>query len=199
MSEKMKIGCVILAGGKSSRMGEDKALLDFNGKSFIEKIQGEFLFFEEKMLASGNRRGLLMGNEDGWKEIPDVYEDHGPLGGLHAVLAACDSDAMFCVSCDMPFITGELAKTLVNAFTEEDDAVVAVTKDMENGEERVHPLCAVYHKRNCALMEEHLKENNNRLMAVLRKIQVKYVYLGLDETKQVANINTKDDYKNLIH
>ena len=75
----MNIGCVILAGGKSSRMGTDKALLEINGTNFIKKIAGELDSFEEKIFARGNREPISF---DGWKNIPDVYQECGPDGGF---------------------------------------------------------------------------------------------------------------------
>ena len=98
----LKIGCVILAGGKSSRMGEDKALLKYEGKFFVEKIAEELYFFEEKIVARGNNPELEdFVKKNFWKVIPDEYENHGPLGGLHAALEKCDSDALFVVTCDI--------------------------------------------------------------------------------------------------
>ena len=82
----MKIGCIILAGGKSSRMGGDKALLEYEGKYFIEKIAEELSFFEEKIIARGNNSSLTEITDSKWQVIPDIYLDHGPMGGMHAHL-----------------------------------------------------------------------------------------------------------------
>ena len=85
----MTTGCVILAGGKSSRMGTDKALLTIENTNFIKKLCTEFDFLEEKIIARGNRAEIA---ESTWSVIPDVYPDHGPIGGLHAALNSCRSD-----------------------------------------------------------------------------------------------------------
>lgn len=194
----MKIGCVILAGGKSSRMGEDKALLEFEGKNFIEKIAAELSFFEEKMIARGNNSELQELGDFLWRIISDIYPDHGPIGGLHAALKECDSDALFCVSCDIPMIKRELAKKLCDVLLEDKikgksfDAVIAVTDDG-----KYHPLCGIYRKNLYKLMEEHLMEDNNRLMAVLKKSSTHYVSLDKETSKQLLNVNTRDDYNHL--
>lgn len=196
----MEIGCVILAGGKSSRMGEDKALLQFEGKDFIKKIAEELSFFEEKLIARGNNSALLNLEEDFWKIIQDEYPDHGPIGGLHAVLKICRSEAMFCVSCDMPLITGELARAMCDVFREYQmrgescDAVIGVASDG-----KYHPLCGIYRKGLWTQMEEEILQDNNRLMAVLGKCHVRYVELDEETSRQLTNVNTRKEYENLCN
>ena len=194
----MKTGCIILAGGKSSRMGEDKALLEYEGKYFIEKIAEELSFFDEKIIARGNNSLLTGITDSDWKIIPDIYPDHGPMGGMHAALKACESDAMFVVTCDMPLITGELAeKIFEEAEKPEDgksyDAVIAVTSDG-----KYHPLCGVYKKELCQEMEEYLQQDNNRMMAVLENKCVKYLELNEESSRQLANVNTREEYEKMI-
>lgn len=189
----MKIGCIILAGGKSSRMGEDKALLEYEGKYFIEKIAEELSFFEEKIIARGNNSSLTEIADSKWKVIPDIYPDHGPMGGLHAALKECTSDAMFVVTCDMPLITGELAKQICEAFDQQNDALIVVTSD-----EKYHPLCGIYKKELYDQMEKYLRENNNRMMAVLKNSHTKYFQLNEESSKQLTNVNTKEEYRQIL-
>ena len=197
----MKTGCIILAGGKSSRMGEDKALLEYEGKYFIEKIAEELSFFDEKIIARGNNSLLTGITDSDWKIIPDIYPDHGPMGGMHAALKACESDAMFVVTCDMPLITGELAKWIcTEMFSQQNigcckrnDAVIAVTTDG-----KYHPLCGVYKKELYIEMEEYLQQDNNRMMAVLKNKCVKYLELDEESSRQLANVNTREEYEKMI-
>lgn len=195
----MKIGCIILAGGKSSRMGEDKALLEYEGKYFIEKIAEELSFFEEKIIARGNNSVLTEITDSSWKVIPDIYPDHGPMGGLHAALKECRSDAMLVVTCDMPLITKELAKQICDEMYEQQrilddniDTLIIVTDDG-----KYHPLCGVYKKELYQSMEELLRENNNRMMSVLKNHCTKYMNLDNKTSKQLANVNTKEDYRQI--
>lgn len=200
----MKTGCIILAGGKSSRMGEDKALLNYNGQKFIEKIADELSFFEEKIIARGNNSILGELENASWKIVADEYPDHGPIGGLHVALKNCESEVMFVVTCDMPLITGALARKICSEMCrcEETakhdginttiDAVIAVSDDG-----KYHPLCGVYRKELYQLMEEYILQDNNRVMAVLKNCRVKYVNLNEEESKQLANVNTRDEYEKL--
>ena len=182
----MKIGCAVLAGGKSSRMGTDKALLEFKGENFIERLCKELDYFEEKVIARGNRSGI---ENVSWNIIPDIYPERGPIGGLHAVLSECKSDAMFCVSCDMPLLQRHVATILCACMKEGVDAVIAVTEDG-----RKHPLCGVYRKSVLAVLEEQILSGNNRMMAALNKMQVNYVTLDSKNSQQLKNINTPEDY-----
>jgi molybdenum cofactor guanylyltransferase len=189
----MKIGCIILAGGKSSRMGEDKALLEYEGKYFIEKIAEELSFFEEKIIARGNNSSLTEITDSKWQVIPDIYLDHGPMGGMHAALKTCESDAMFVVTCDMPLITGHLVRQICEAFDQQYDALIVVTSDG-----KYHPLCGIYRKELYESMEEYLKQDNNRMMAVLKKCRLKYLQLDEVCSKQLMNVNTKEEYGKII-
>ena len=187
----MKTGCIILAGGKSSRMGEDKALLEYDGKQFIEKIAEELSFFNEKIIARGNNSDLKKIVDQGWKIISDIYPDHGPMGGLHAALEQCESDAMFVVTCDMPLITAGLAEKVCKELSDY-DAVIVVTD-----EGKYHPLCGVYRKNIYEYMEKSLEKDCNRVMEVLKECYLKYVYLNADESRQLMNINTPEEYQKL--
>lgn len=187
----MKIGCVILAGGKSSRMGTDKALLKIDGKSFIEQLAEEFDFFEEKMIARGNNESISNVN---WTMISDIYQDRGPIGGLHAALSVCKSDALFCITCDMPLVKKTLAEELFQLMEEEVDAIIVKTED-----NRIHPLCGIYRKSTLPIFEEQIKLGNNRMMRVLDKICVKYVTICFaEQTQQLMNVNTPKEYEELM-
>ncbi len=198
----MKIGCVILAGGKSSRMGTDKALLEYDGKQFIEQIAEKLSWFEERIIARGNNSRLEGKLDREWTVIPDRYPDHGPIGGLHAALSVCKSDALFVVTCDMPLIESELVQKLCAWIQETDfdkervDAYDVVISVGEGG--KIHPLCGVYRKSVLPVLEEQIISDQNRVMAALRNLRVKYVTIDSpDQEKQLANINTPQEYEML--
>ncbi len=193
----MTVGCVILAGGKSSRMGTDKALLELDGKKFIEQISEELEWFEEKIIAHGNNRMI---SDTIWTVISDIYPNHGPLGGIHAALSVCQSDALFVVTCDMPLLKSSLAHKLCNIMCESEvmsqpiyDAVISVGEDG-----KVHPLCGVYRKSVLPILEEQMLSGRNKVMEALKKLHVKYVTIDSSMgTQQLLNINTPQDYEKL--
>ena len=200
----MKIGCVILAGGKSSRMGSDKALLDYEGKQFITQIAEELAWFGERIIARGNNSGFEGKIEREWTMIPDLYPDHGPIGGLHAALSVCESDALFVVTCDMPLIESDLVRELCEMMQETDsgeervDAYDVVISVGEGG--KIHPLCGVYRKSVLPVLEEQIVSGQNRVMAALKKLRVKYVTVDMPaKERQLVNVNTPEDYEMLKH
>ena len=199
----MKIGCAILAGGKSSRMGTDKALLEFEGKQFITQIAEELSWFDERIIARGGNSRLEGELEREWTVIPDFYPDHGPIGGLHAALSACESDALFVVTCDMPLIESELVRELCNFMQETDfdekrvDAYDVVISVGEGG--KIHPLCGVYRKSVVPVLEEQILSGRNRVMEALKRLRVNYVTVDSPAgARQLANINTPQDYEKLM-
>ena len=185
----MTTGCVILAGGKSSRMGTDKAFLPLNGKKFIEVLTEEFRFFEEKIIVRGNDDEI---SDITWPVISDIYLNCGPIGGLHAALHRWTSEALFCIACDTPLLKKEVYQILKNRMTEEDDAVIAITEDG-----RIHPLCGIYKKQTGKVMEEQILDGNNRMMRMLERIRVRYVELNSREYG-ILNINTQEEYERFI-
>ena len=122
---------VILAGGKSSRMGRDKASLTLGNETFLQRIAAELdaCGFQEKYvsLGSGSRYGMPEkenGTEaaekteiripGGWTAVRDRYRNCGPLGGIHAALSACRAEWSLFVSCDTPLYRRELAELLIS-------------------------------------------------------------------------------------
>lgn len=97
---------LVLAGGRSSRMQQDKALLTFDGKSLLERA-------EEVLLQSGCTKVLISRNQPGF--LNDIYPDAGPLGGIYAALMhQAIGDSLIVLPVDMPFVSPELLQYLVN-------------------------------------------------------------------------------------
>ena len=122
---------VILAGGKSSRMGRDKASLTLGNETFLQRIAAELdaCGFQEKYvsLGSGSRYGMHEEENGtgtgekteihipvGWTAVRDRYRDCGPLGGIHAALSACRAEWALFISCDTPLYRRELAELLIS-------------------------------------------------------------------------------------
>jgi len=129
----------VLAGGLSTRMGRDKALLPWRGSTLIESVAREV--FD----AAGNV--TLIGSPElyrnlGFPVIPDKIAGCGPLGGLHAALSATSAAWNLLVACDMPQVNCRILKDLLEAAEAcGADALVPQTR------EGLEPLCAIYHAR----------------------------------------------------
>ena len=99
----------ILVGGKSSRMGTDKARLQLGDRSFTERIAAAL----STVTTSVGVVGGSAHNHPGLKSTPDVFTAWGALGGIHAALANCHTEWTMVVACDLPFVTPDLLKRLI--------------------------------------------------------------------------------------
>jgi molybdenum cofactor guanylyltransferase len=163
---RMKAGAIILSGGKSSRMGTNKALLPFHEKTNIERIIDELKsVFDDLILVTNDPETYEF---LGIKMVRDVYPGKGPLAGVHAGLSASHYEENIVVACDMPFVSGDLAGSLVKNL-KHFDAVIPVIGG------RQHPLFAAYQKRIVPQLETCLKEDRLRMVHLLEQLQVRYL------------------------
>jgi molybdopterin-guanine dinucleotide biosynthesis protein A len=112
MENKEKKYCngYILAGGKSSRMGEDKGLILFNRKPVVQYVIDALApVVDEVVIVSNNQAYEVFG----LKVIADEIKDVGPAGGIGAALQNSTSEKNFIVGCDMPFVTREAIETVI--------------------------------------------------------------------------------------
>jgi molybdopterin-guanine dinucleotide biosynthesis protein A len=182
----------ILVGGRSSRMGREKARLTLGGLDFVERIR--------VALAALTARVTLVGPAEkcaAWPRlpsVPDFYVEWGALGGLHAALAAARAEWAVVVACDLPFVTGELFVRLAS-LRENFDAVVPVQRDG-----RWQPLCALYRAREAStLAAELIAAGERRPRALLDRLRTRRV--AFDELSSLrgadlffTNVNTPEDY-----
>ena len=181
----------ILVGGRSSRMGRDKARLVLGEKSFVERISGA--------LSRITTRTSLVGASASYSlqiaSVPDIFAEWGALGGLHAALANCKADWCAVVACDLPFVTAELFSRLAS-LREDFDAVVPIQEDG-----RQQPLCALYRTDAClARSEELIKAGERRPLALLNAVRTRRA--AFNELADLPgaklffmNINTPEDYE----
>ena len=189
----MEIETFILVGGRSSRMGSDKATLRLGGVTLAERltaIAGEAF--------PGAPVTLVAAGPEQFSDLPvviDVYPDRGPLGGLHTALTHAKTEWIFLAGCDLPFITAGLISRLCNLRTNETDAVVPVQSDGI-----VQPLCALYRVDPCLKKAHEMLEKTETpsLRDFLDEISTHRV--GFDEISDLPgsesfflNINTPAD------
>lgn len=181
----------ILAGGKSSRMNyNNKALLNYKEKKFIEYIIEAGKEYSEVIIISNNLdeyKGLNL------RVVEDIYKGNGPLSGIHSALMNSNTDKVLCIACDMPLITKETLNVIGN-YNEEYEVLVPRVN------ERLQPLCAVYSKGIISKLEEAIKENSNKLQLLIRSLNLKVIE-GNNESRfleqDFLNINTEKEYKEL--
>lgn len=182
------IGAVLLTGGKSRRMGQNKALLTIKGQTFLEHTIAQLADFDELFLSASDKFPYL---SFGLPIVEDLMPDCGPMGGLYSSLCSCQSDWLLAVSCDMPLLDSGVLHYLLEFVSDAYDAFVITDRSG-----RIHPLCAVYSKKAAAVFKKYLSEGNYRLMAALESMRVKYVPLShsIYPDTVLSNTNTPEDY-----
>lgn len=182
----------IVAGGKSSRMGSSKALLELNGKSFLKSVYDELKSLGDVLISVAKKGDFA----DILPDVTFVYDEHKEIGaieGIYQILKNARTEYVFICASDMPLISSEVVDYLSEFICSDYDCYVAVAED------RIHPLCAIYSKKLLPLIENHIADEKYRLMDILRDSKTKYICLEKSsiDVKVVKNINTKELYKEL--
>ena len=193
MKKYSSITGVILAGGKSRRMGQDKALLEYEGKPLIQHVAEALrCVFKKVIIISdhGKRYKFL-----GLPVHEDSYKHCGPLGGIHAAFARTKTEKIFVASCDLPLLSSQTVLNIVTWPLPGDAVVVRCGRSIQ-------PLCGVYSRSSFHVLERHLKRGQLSVLQFLENLSTFVVTSQATATcrgKEVAfNINTPDDYHRLL-
>lgn len=188
-----KVTGIILAGGKSTRMGTNKAFLAYGNKSFIE-IQIDILrhIFRE-IIISANDFSLYEHLQ--LPIVPDVMPGKGPLGGICAGLIHSKYSYAFVIACDMPFINKEVI-VYMKELVKGDNYDVIVPHTVRGPE----PLHAFYSKNCIQTMQRCLEEEDLRMSDFLQKVNVRHVneeelIKSGKDIKSFINLNTYREYE----
>jgi molybdopterin-guanine dinucleotide biosynthesis protein A len=181
---------IILAGGKSQRMGTDKGLLLLNDKPFISHI------YDALKPIVGDNIVVVSSNADydtfGYKRIEDLIADKGPVGGLYTALKQSKTKLNLVLSVDVPLVSTELLEWLVQNH---DDSYL-ITQVQAN--EKVSPLIAVYDRAMRILLGEHLAGNQLKLRDLIDEVSHNTITIPQKWIDQVQNINTDQEYKKIL-
>jgi len=190
MIQKKNITAIILAGGKSSRMGADKGLIDLNGRTFMARILKAVEPFVDKTMIVSNDS-----NYDVFpiKRVSDIILDAGPLAGIFSGLFYSESEVNLVLSCDVPLINEAVLNTLMEGYDAEGD----VTQLQSRG--KTMPLIALYKKQCMHPCLESLKKGERRLTKVVEQMKTKTIILDANLEPLVRNINTVDELKEIRH
>jgi molybdenum cofactor guanylyltransferase len=133
----------ILIGGKSSRLGTDKAFVSLDGQTLLQRatrvVQKALSPSRVTAVAADATNFAIQAITSGIPFVLDLHENRGPLGGLHAALANARTPWIFVLACDYPFVSAELIRLLETKLSDEFGAIVP-----EQNDGRMQPLCAFY-------------------------------------------------------
>lgn len=182
---------VILAGGKSSRMGRDKAWLSFFGQPLLTRVAGVVRNVTGDLWVSG-RDPSLFGIDAPW--LPDETPDLGPAGGVLTMLAATGR-ACLVVSCDLPFLDEATLERLVATWRQRPATALMTTyRIVETG--YVESLVAVYDPAGESRLRRHLAQGQRRLSAIFPeecRWHLDYSREDKDAARPFFNVNAPPD------
>jgi molybdopterin-guanine dinucleotide biosynthesis protein A len=175
----------VLAGGKSSRMGQDKGLMPFGNHALVE-----YSIFALRGLV--DHLFLVTANTDyerfNLPLVVDTIKDLGPAGGILTALQHTDSELNIVLSCDMPFMQSRWIKNLLE---QRNDATICIyTHDGF-----IEPMCGVYSKKALPSWQTAVQSGTRKLEYLLEKCDAHYVpFLGDGEMSPFANLNTPEAF-----
>ncbi|ENQ3108432.1 molybdenum cofactor guanylyltransferase [Bacillus sp. 491mf] len=188
----MKIAGIVLAGGRSSRFGEPKALAIWQGKTFVEhsidalkEVATDIVVISHPDITNDLSHIL---NVPVVEDL-ELYKGNGPLAGFVTGMEYTSADWYIVAPCDTPNVSKEWALELIERADEPYEAIVPLV------EGRKQPLLALYHYKVKEKIEQLLKEEKRSMQGLLSQCNVQYV--AVEETDIFVNVNTKEEYNEL--
>ncbi|HEY4053740.1 MAG TPA: molybdenum cofactor guanylyltransferase [Terriglobales bacterium] len=191
MSSSISVCAFVLAGGKSSRMGTDKALLRLDGQALIVHALALATSVTNDVKIVGDPEKFASFGE----VVPDIYAERGPLGGIHAALLNSATECNLILGVDLPFVQPRFLSFLVS---EAQTSGAIVTLPSTSG--YLQTLCAVYRKEFLGLAESALGVGRNRIDALFPAISVRVINeqevttSGFDRS-MFRNLNTPEEWE----
>lgn len=181
--------CILFAGGKSSRMGEDKSLLPFGDCTTLTEFQYNRLqnlfahvFISTKTADKFDFNANFI--------LDPINADFAPTAGFVSAFRALEDSRIMVLSVDTPFVDESVFQTLINADTPELDAIIASTAS------GTHPLCGIYHRSLLSDFERMLNENDHRLGKLLSASKTRYI--DFENEELFTNLNHPHEYQEAL-
>jgi molybdopterin-guanine dinucleotide biosynthesis protein A len=190
------VAAFVLAGGKSTRMGRDKAFVDYDGRTLLARMLD--------LARSVTADVRIVGSREKFRSyaavVEDAFRDCGPLGGIEAALRASSSELNLILASDMPFVSREFLQYLIDQARMAPEAGVVVP--LADG--RRQPLCAVYRVEFAAVAENSLRVGQYRIDRLFERVRTRVI-----EPEELAaagfspaifrNLNTPEELEEQTH
>jgi molybdopterin-guanine dinucleotide biosynthesis protein A len=181
----MERTAIILAGGNSSRMGEDKGLMLLDGKPMIEHVIDIVNGIVENIIIISNNKEY---EQFGYPVYEDEVKGKGPLGGIYTGLQQASTQLSLVLSCDIPYVNANLLNLLISHSEGYDITIPA--KD-----EVTHQLMGVFSKRCLITFKNALDDNDLKLISVFNKLKLNIVDANQFSERLFTNVNDRNDIK----
>jgi molybdenum cofactor guanylyltransferase len=180
-----RVAAFVLTGGKSTRMGMDKAFVQLDGRTLVERALGVLRSVTTNVRIAGDP--AIYGSFAPC--VPDLYPDCGPLGGIHAALTSSQTEFNLILAVDLPFVTGALLKFLVSRAQNSETATVTVPQS--GG--RLQPLCAIYRRAFAEHADNALRAGHYKIDALFDPMNTQVI----EEDALLAAGFSPDLFRNL--
>ena len=184
MNPQNNISVYILCGGLSTRMQEEKGLVQFKGKAFIECIiEAVIPITQDVFLVTKNE----IYKQFGYPLVADVYENKGPVGGIYSALEHSKNEYNLILSCDIPNINTSVLQTYLLGRSN-NNAITYLVDD-----EREYPLIGVYSKNVASIFKEAITSNKLKLIDLIKTTDYNMFQVESKDKNAIKNINTKEE------
>ena len=189
MEPKHPISGIILSGGKSIRMGKNKAFIEIDGVPIISRISDLFKELFQELIIVTNQKEIF--KEFDSRIYSDIIPNKGALGGLYTGIFFSTFYYSFCVACDMPFIKKSLVQYMIKNI-EDADVIIPRTKD------GLQPLHAIYSKKCLDPIKSTLEKGKFKIIDIYDLVKVKILeensFISLDPFREsFINVNTPEE------
>jgi len=181
----------ILAGGKATRIGRNKSLLELHGEAILLRQLRVLKPLSETIVIVANKKSLY--RSFGCRVIPDIYKHQGPLGGLHAALTDLGEGRCLVLATDMPFLSAPLIRFL-ESYAPDADVVVPLK------EGKSEPLHAMYSTRCLKAISLILSKGRRKILDFYPHVKTVYAEektwtAAEPDARCFMNINTEEDLR----
>lgn len=191
-TEKVLLHGLVLAGGKSSRMGQDKALLDYHGMPQAKYLLETLEILNVKSFVSCREEQLHRNGLSGSPVIIDRFIDFGPLGGILSAMSQYPDKAWLVIACDLPFVNAKNIADLIFEY----DPLKQATAYFNEERKQFEPLFTIYGPGMYSRMLHFLAEGIQCPQKVLFNSSVKR--LRLETQSFLENANTPEDRQRIV-
>ncbi len=190
MIDKFSIPCIILSGGKSQRMGEDKSLLPFGSSTSLIEFQYNRLkpYFQNIYISSKLDKFSFLQDK---KEliIDENLDIYSPILALQTIIKTLENEKVFIITVDTPFITLEIIEKLINSSNNFDITIAQTSFG-------THNLCGVFSKITLTLIEDMIKSDIHKINYLIKNSRTQNLYFENEE--EFLNLNDKAEYKKAL-
>ncbi len=194
MKSKNSITGIILSGGRSTRMGENKAFIEIEGAPIVSRIHNLFKELFKEVVIVTNQQELFKNFDS--KIYSDLLPNKGVLGGLYTGLFFSTFHYSFCVACDMPFIKKSLVQYIIKNIDGED---VVVPRTIDG----LQPMHAVYSKNCLDPIINIIEQGKYKIIDIYNRVNVKIIeekyFISIDPFREsFINVNTPEELRSII-